>query len=141
MQAGQVHLIRLDGGLQVVLRNVPTPGQPRQNRNTRWGNGRNAERAQEYNAWRAGLRDALVFRFNEIGAARLGGMIEATLTYEMRLPPNQVGPDLDSLIKSTLDAARGILFGDDRYIASIVAEKWAGPKEECVWTFRQVRSA
>ena len=57
--AAYVHIVAGPGEIVVVIRNLPTPPQPRQNRNTRWGKGRNAEKALDYNAWRGPLRDLL----------------------------------------------------------------------------------
>jgi len=132
-----VHVVASPGEIIVVMRNLPTPPQPRQNRNTRWGTGRNAEKAKDYNAWRGPLRDLLRFDMWQAGATRLKGAIAATLTFEMTLPPNDPGPDLDSLCKSALDAARGILIPDDRHVISLFAVKRHG-REEVQWTFREV---
>lgn len=135
--AAAVHVVASPGEISVIMRNLPTPPQPRQNRNTRWGTGRNAEKALDYNAWRGPLRDLLRIRMEEKGLKRLNGSIAVHLTFEMTLPPKDPGPDLDSLCKSALDAARGILIPDDRHVVSLFAVKVHG-REEVQWTFREV---
>ncbi len=135
--AAAVHILAGPGEIVVVIRNLPTPPQPRQNRNTRWGTGRNAEKALDYNAWRGPLRDLLRIRMDEAGIKRLKGSIEASLQFEMTLPANDPGPDLDSLCKSALDVVRGILIPDDRHVVRLVAAKLHG-REEARWTFREV---
>jgi Holliday junction resolvase RusA-like endonuclease len=47
-----------------------------------------------------------------------------------RFAPHAVPPDLDKLIRSTLDAMTGVCFRDDAVVASVFATKaWVPPGE------------
>jgi Holliday junction resolvase RusA-like endonuclease len=132
---GRVHIEGVLRGLSVQISDIPTPAQPRQNRLTRWGVGRNAEKAKDYNAWLGGMRTTLGVLM--AGHERLQGPVAATLLWESPLAVEKQG-DLDSLQKSALDACRSIIIPDDRWVVRITASKEQGTLTMATWTFREV---
>lgn len=83
------------------------------------------------------------FMVQSTGADPLTGALYARISYFMPKPKSKtrvksnpfpfvdVKPDLDNLLKQTLDSLNGLAFTDDAQIVSVVTNKlWASPDDE-----------
>lgn len=82
----------------------------------------------------------------------LAGPLELNVTFYMKIPkstskknklalinqPHPIKPDLDNLIKFILDVASGLLYKDDKSIATITARKLYGDIPRTLFTLRKL---
>jgi len=101
---------------------VPHP-QPRQNRNSRWGNSSTALIAKRYNNWRGSFRDALLLVMAKERIEQFG---EVPLRLTVKFTVKGRHGDLSNYIKALEDVLNGILWVDDKWVQSIEAEMVAG---------------
>jgi len=121
----------------IDMRAVPAP---RQNRGTRWRSDATGERVQEYNNFRATVRDNLEYA---MAAAGIGQLRKGPLEFKAEFwfkdkAKLYKGNDLDNLIKAIWDCIKGILITDDCWICREESRKMDGPFDRIVfqvWEF------
>ena len=66
-------------------------------------------------------------------------------TYRKRAPrglePKTTKPDIDNLVKATLDALTGVVWLDDKSVWSVDARKWVGAQEQLPKVMVRVRES
>ena len=112
----------------------PIP-QPRQNRNTRWGDDKAAVAAQRYNEWRATFHDEIKVAMLQHGieqfpAAPLALKVEFYFTRSYR------HCDLSNLVKALEDCLNKTIITDDRWIDEISASRHIGVGNYIVFEVR-----
>ena len=122
----------MSGFFELTVPGVPVAkGRPRMSK----GRAYTPERTQD-------AEEALRMAFREAGAKRMQGSLEVSLYFLFPIPqrvrgakrekmeeaePYRVGkPDIDNLCKLVLDAANGILWGDDGQVVKLEAHKTYG---------------
>jgi len=104
---------------------IPHP-QPRQNRNSRWGNSPTALIAKRYNNWRGAFRDALLLSMAKNRVEQFG---EVPLKLTVKFTVKGRHGDLSNYIKALEDVLNGILWVDDKWVHQIEAEMTVGKPE------------
>ena len=116
--------------MRVWYDTVPLP-QPRQNRNSRWGNSPTALITKRYNNWRGAFRDALLLTMAKNRIEQFG---EVPLKLTVKFTVKGRHGDLSNYIKALEDCLNSTkeytgLIIDDRWIHQIEAEMAVGKPE------------
>ena len=112
------------------------PGIPAPQGSKRYvGRGRMVESSRKVGPW----RDAVALAARAAGCTPIDGPVRIRIAFYMPrtkamrrkpAPPMIQKPDLDKLVRSTLDALTGIAFHDDSQVTHMVATKRRGDPDE-----------
>lgn len=93
------------------------------------GNGRMIEMSKHVEPWRLAVRHEARKHFDTPLSGPVSVLMSFYLHAPKRIPAERRGrpstvPDLDKLVRATLDALTGVAFGDDSQAVSLFTEKY-----------------
>lgn len=109
------------------------------------GHGILIESSKKVGPWRDDVRAEAIDAMD--GAAPFAGPVDVWITFEFIRPPSapksrvlpSVRPDLDKLVRSTLDALKSAgVYGDDSQVTDLTARKRYGLRSGATVTVREV---